>query len=82
MPQPCRLCQKGQRLATLTFALFAVLLGLAALDPADTLLRRSLFAVCAGLSALAVFRFVIAAIVARHLQPVVLIPGSHGTQTK
>lgn len=82
MPEPCRLCQQGRRITTLTFALFAVLLSLAALDPEKTLLYRSLMYVCAGLSGIAVFRFAIASVVARHLQHTGRTPRSHGTQPK
>lgn len=82
MKRPCTLCQQGQRLSTLTFAIFAVLLSLAAMDPAETDLRQSALAICAGLSWLAVFRFAIAGAVtrlARRLQPRRQIRPNHGT---
>lgn len=60
---PCRLCQSGQRLSTLTFAIFAAGLAAASLDPAQGAGRQAVLALCAGLSALAVFRFAIARLV-------------------
>lgn len=71
MPHPdaeCRACAHGQRLSTLTFAVFAALLAGAALDPAETSLRQALLGFCAGLAALAAIRHVIAGLVARQLQ--------------
>lgn len=67
-PAPCRACSIGQRLSTLSFAVFAVLLSLAANDPAETPTRAVVLALCAALSGIAVFRFGIAALVARVLQ--------------
>ena len=60
---PCRICAAGQRISTVTFAIFAAGLALAAMDPTETLLRQTLLALCAGLSGLAVFRFPIARLV-------------------
>jgi hypothetical protein len=85
MTRPCTLCQQGQRLSTLTFAIFAVLLALAAMDPDETALRRGALALCAGLSGLAVFRFAVAASLtralrlARRLQPRGQTRRNHGT---
>jgi hypothetical protein len=57
---PCRLCAAGQRLSTLSFAIFAAALVMAAMDPDETPLRQAVLALCAALSGLAVFRFPIA----------------------
>jgi hypothetical protein len=64
--KPCRICETGQRISTLTFAVFALALAVAATDPAESILRQIALILCAGLSGLAVFRFQIARIVARH----------------
>lgn len=64
----CRACTHGQRLSTLTFAVFAALLAGAALDPAETPLRQAVLGLCAGLAALAAVRHGVARLVARHLQ--------------
>ena len=61
---PCRICAAGQRLSTLAFAIFAAALALAAMDPDETALRRTLLAICARMSGLAVFRFPIARLAA------------------
>jgi hypothetical protein len=53
-------------MSTLSFAIFAAALAVAAMDPAETPLRQGLLAMCAGLSGLAVFRFPIARL-ARHI---------------
>jgi VIT1/CCC1 family predicted Fe2+/Mn2+ transporter len=63
--QPCRICQAGQRISTAVFAIFAVLLALAAMDPAETPLRQMALSLCASLSALAVLRFPIARLVSQ-----------------
>ena len=82
MTQPCRLCQNGQRISTLTFAIFAVLLSMAAMDPGETAGRSLLFAVCAMLSGLAVIRFQLAAMagrVVRRPASQTATPSRHGT---
>ena len=56
----CRVCAAGQRISTVVFAVFAVALAFAAMDPAETPLRQALLAGCAALSGVAVFRFPIA----------------------
>jgi hypothetical protein len=61
---PCRLCAAGQRISTLTFAIFAVALAVAALNPEETPLRQGGLALCAALSGLAVFRFPVARLAA------------------
>lgn len=65
----CRACTLGQRLSTLTFAVFAVLLALASSDPDETPLRQGLLMACAALTGIAVFRFGVARLLARVLQP-------------
>jgi hypothetical protein len=64
----CRSCAQGQRLSTLTFAVFAALLAGAALDPGETPARQAALGLCAALAGLAVFRHAIARAVARNLQ--------------
>lgn len=67
-PDECATCSAGQRLSTLTFAVFAALLAGGALDPDETTLRQGALGICAALSALAVFRHPVGALVARRLQ--------------
>nr|WP_111299269.1 hypothetical protein [Paracoccus saliphilus] len=55
-PRDCRVCTMGQRLSTLGFAIFAVALMVARLDPTLGPLQRTGLAVCALLCAVAVFR--------------------------
>jgi hypothetical protein len=66
-PKPCRVCQTGQRLSDVTFAVFAIGLLAAASDPEETALRQILLTLCAGLSGLAVFRFPLARLATWHL---------------
>ncbi|NEX45276.1 hypothetical protein [Pseudotabrizicola algicola] len=62
-PQPCRICQAGQRISTFTFLVFGLGLAFAAADPAETPLRQGALAICAVLSCLAAIRFPIARMV-------------------
>lgn len=64
-PRDCRVCTIGQRLSTLGFAIFAVALMAARLDPTLGPLQRTGLAVCALLCALAVFRNPISWVAAR-----------------
>ena len=65
-PKPCLICQTGQRLSTLAFAVFAIGLFVASNDPEETPIRQSLMMLCAALSGLAVFRFPIARLATWH----------------
>ncbi|MGP9805039.1 hypothetical protein [Paracoccus sp. NSM] len=66
---PCRACQIGQRLSTLAFAIFAVALMLARLDPALSDWQRHGLTICAALCALAVIRNPLAWLAERLFSP-------------
>lgn len=66
---PCRACQIGQRLSTLAFAIFAVALMLARLDPALSDWQRHGLTLCAALCALAVIRNPLAWLAERLFSP-------------
>lgn len=66
-PRDCRVCTMGQRLSTLGFAIFAVALLVARLDPMLSPLQRTGLAICALLCAIAVFRNPISWVAARVL---------------
>lgn len=53
---PCRACQTGRRLSTLAFAIVAVALMLARLDPSLSEGQRAGMTICAALCAMAVIR--------------------------
>jgi len=76
----CPACTTGQAISTFTFAVFAVLLALASADTDQGLGRRAALMVCAALSALAVVRFPVARLLARHLQPSGNARSSHLTE--
>lgn len=66
---PCRACQIGQRLSTLAFAIFAVALTLARLDPVLSDWQRHGLTLCAALCALAALRNPLAWLAERLLSP-------------
>ena len=65
---PCAVCSAGQAISTFRFALFALLLALAAQDADQEPWRRLALWLCATVSALAVIRFPLARLLARRLQ--------------
>ncbi|MGZ3217071.1 hypothetical protein [Paracoccus sp. T5] len=74
-PRDCRVCTMGQRLSTLGFAIFAVALMVARLDPMLSHLQRTGLAVCALLCAIAVFRNPISWVAGR------VMPGHAGSRS-